>query len=269
MPPKPPIRIPKTSAPVARTRFAPPPPTKSTPRTPTRSQPSHPTPPPPRTPWYGTRPIRSGLIWTANTVAMGCALLWVRDHHVDVLSIKGVSMAPTVNPELHETGKKDWVIVRPYAQSGHGRGVERGDVVTFWKTHKPEECGIKRVVGLEGDTVYVKRGYALDKQEGKLGGMPDGLGSLDPDAVDGRMEEVGKVVVPYGHVWVEGDNSRFTLDSRDYGPMSKGLLMGRVVWIWRGWGEWVRMGDERGKKEKARASRVVEGRAELPAVFLE
>lgn len=187
-------------------------------------------------------------------------------------------MAPTINPTVHETGRRDWVVVRPYlhrnpkrtggggedSEAGDAYGVKRGDVVTFWKPHKPEEVGIKRIVGVEGDEVRPGRGYVVDAAaEGKenLKGMPDGLAD----------EEVGKVVVPYGHVWLEGDNYHNSLDSRDVGPISKSLVMGKAMWIWRGWGEFIRVGDEGNKREKEMGSRVHErkGGMEVPAVFLE
>ena len=175
-------------------------------------------------------------------------------------------MAPSLNPRYHEAGACDWVLFRPVvAHEGVGAGeVQRGDVVTFWKPHQPEEVGIKRVVGLEGDTVWPKRGYALEKQEGaRLAGMPDGLG----DEGDGSIveKELGKVVVPYGHVWVEGDNWRSSLDSNDFGPISKSLVQEKAVWVWRGWGSVMRIGDER----DGGGSRVVEGKSEIPELYLE
>lgn len=201
-------------------------------------------------------------------------------------------MAPTINPTVHETGQRDVIFMRPYSQmekainagSGSGRkneaskwgitgkdgwGIKRGDVVTFWKPHKPEEIGVKRVIAVEGDVVYPQSGYALQPSENRLGGMPDGLPDNDPDSVLSGREEAGKVVVPYGHVWVEGDNWRNSLDSRDNGPMTKGLIMGKVVGVWRGWGEFRGTKDERKAVEKQGASRVVGGRSEVPAVFLE
>jgi len=191
-------------------------------------------------------------------------------------------MAPSINPDAHETGRRDTVFVRPYlariiprdrdAEEGWEGNINRGDVVMFWKPHKPEECGIKRVVALEGDTVYVKRGYALDKEvleTARLAGMPDGLPDADEDSILSTQNEPGKVVVPYGHVWVEGDNERKSWDSRDIGPISKGLIVGKAVGVWRGWTEVFGMRDARSEKEKEAGSRVVVGRSEVPSVFLE
>jgi inner membrane protease subunit 2 len=179
-------------------------------------------------------------------------------------------MSPTISPFAHETGREDWVVLRPYLPrarprgegEGHG-GIHRGDVVTFWKPHKPEETSIKRVVAVEGDIVYPRRGYALESHGSRLEGMPDGLQDKDEDSV--VRKETGKVVVPYGHVWIEGDNHGKSYDSNDFGPISKGLIQEKAVWVWRDWFEFLRVGDLRGKG----GSKVVEGRGEVPDAFLE
>ncbi|KAI4958253.1 hypothetical protein J4E86_003851 [Alternaria arbusti] len=225
MPPKPPIRLPakpptapkafaKPSLPVRPANPAPrtPHPSKPTPATPSRTAPP---PPPPR--WHETARARTGgryLKWGTNGIVAICALLWIRDHFIEIQHVRGSSMAPTLSPDAHETGREDYVIVRPYQERRDGKkrnvkgdkgengkdgaifwGVKRGDVVTFWKPHKPGEMGIKRVVAVEGDTVYPTRGYALDPQsfQNRLKGVPDGLPDHDEDSVAGRDgEEVGE-----------------------------------------------------------------------------
>ena len=60
---------------------------------------------------------------------------------------------------------------------------------------------IKRVVGLEGDSVMT------------IGPRPR------------------KVCVPPGHCWVEGDNVHHSLDSNKVGPIPLGLLHGKAFCI--------------------------------------
>ena len=36
-------------------------------------------------------------------------------------------------------------------------------------------------------------------------------------------------VVPRGHVWLTGDNSSQSTDSREWGPLPIGLILGRAV----------------------------------------
>jgi inner membrane protease subunit 2 len=194
-----------------------------------------------------------------------CAGLFVRDNFVCKDTVNGSSMAPTLSPYAHETGAKDSIIIRRDVRWSP-KGIQRGDVVTFWKPHRPEEISVKRVIAVAGDVVYPWRGYALDPEVvhgERIGGGWDGLGTKDVDAVGGDVVELGKVTVPEGHVWVEGDNWRQSFDSLDFGPISLGLVDGKAVGIWR---EWFRIrGVEDGRDTKRReASRVVHGRVKSP-----
>lgn len=89
----------------------------------------------------------------------------------------------------------------------------------FWKPGAPEEMGVKRVLGVEGDMVYRDFRRVGKRREGVVGSFGDRLG----------MGEVGTVVkVPIGHVWVEGDNWRESLDSNDFGPVSIEVVVKRM-----------------------------------------
>lgn len=133
--------------------------------------------------------------------------------------ITGASMSPTLSPAYHSTGAKDHVLIRRDASLARLR---RGAVVLFWTPHAPERLAVKRVVALAGDVVTpVPRG-------------PGRPGSAY-EALDADTGEETRVVVPWGHVWVEGDNERATRDSNDYGPVSTSLIAGvatRIYWPW-------------------------------------
>ena len=48
-----------------------------------------------------------------------------------------------------------------------------------------------------------------------------------------RIKHVKSLIISFvdsvsGHVWLEGDNKEMSLDSRDYGPVPKGLITGKV-----------------------------------------
>ena len=209
------------------------------------------------------------------TLTLAGAGLIFRDMIICFDTVNGISMAPTLSPHAHDRGERDEVMIQrpnyPWLR------IQRGDIVTFWAPHNPNSISIKRVIALEGDIVFPKRGYASGKEKEKVSGprvgigRTDGLPSLEDLELfegrdDGRRTGEGRVVVPHGHIWVEGDNSGKTYDSRDFGPISMNLVDGKAVRVWKGWlgGLYVPIEDQRGKKDRKAGSRVqqVEDRGE-------
>lgn len=103
-----------------------------------------------------------------------------------VVTVRGISMAPTLNPG-------DRLLVR------RGLPPRRGDVVVLRLAHRSAPAGwsIKRVTAVAGDRV------------------PAGVPDLPPG---GR--------VPAGHLVVLGDNAAVSLDSRELGPVPVERLVG-------------------------------------------
>jgi len=97
-------------------------------------------------------------------------------------------------------------------------GISVGDMVVV---QHPDRVGTvcKRVLGLPGDMV-TKPSMRARKQGNRL-----------------RRRRSGMVVVPDGHIWVEGDNPWNSSDSRNYGPVPACSIVGRVLlrlWPLRG-----------------------------------
>ncbi|KAK3708029.1 hypothetical protein LTR37_011722 [Vermiconidia calcicola] len=145
---------------------------------------------------------------------MGGAI-FINDNIVEITHINGESMSPTLSPNCKETGRRDVVIWNKWSPI---EDLRRGEVVHFMNPLKPEVLTAKRVIALEGDTVLLDRRRRPRVREG-------------PELAAARAWDQwrGKAQIPQGHVWVEGDNWRESLDSNDYGPISKSLITGRAV----------------------------------------
>jgi mitochondrial inner membrane protease subunit 2 len=171
---------------------------------------------------------------------------YVTDYIVWIPKVIGPSMSPSLSPEYNETGQSDRILLWKFIRSHYADHVKRGAVISFAQPHNPWESSLKRVIGVEGDIVLLDRRRRALRREGK-NGADVGWETGDVEAVE----------VPYGHVWVEGDNWRKSYDSNDFGPISRGLIEGRalkVVWPPSRWGD---LKDLRKEGEK---TKVIEGK---------
>jgi signal peptidase I len=107
-----------------------------------------------------------------------------------------------------------------------GRPPSRGEVVVYRHPMQPDFHSIKRIVGLEGDRIAIKRGHAI------VNGMALEEPYLDEAAALGPLSDMPEVQVAAGHVFVLGDNRAQSVDSRDsvaHGLVPLGNLVGRVT----------------------------------------
>jgi hypothetical protein len=86
------------------------------------------------------------------------------------------------------------------------RNPKRNEVVLAENPFKPGYTIVKRVLYLENEVA---------------------------EFYDYRTQRNIKVSIPPNHVWIEGDNKENSRDSRDFGPLSLGLIEGVVRYrIW-------------------------------------
>ncbi|CAK7337980.1 unnamed protein product [Dovyalis caffra] len=134
-------------------------------------------------------------------VAKALCFLHVTNTYVlSVVSLYGPSMLPIFNI----TG--DLALAE---RISHKFGkVGAGDIVLVTSPLEPRKIVTKRIIGVEGDSVtYV----------------------VDPN----NSDRTQTIVVPKGHIWVEGDNIYSSKDSRNFGAVPYGLLQGKMFWkIW-------------------------------------
>ncbi|RKO97078.1 LexA/Signal peptidase, partial [Caulochytrium protostelioides] len=134
----------------------------------------------------------------------------VQQHVAEPTMVVGPSMLPT----LHMEG--DVVLLSHLAFTP-----QAGDLVVFKSPLDPRRFVVKRVVGVPGDTVLHEPWRRLTHNRIELSKIRCD-GPPPPDALV-------PLTVPPGTLWVQGDNVANSTDSRHYGPVPIGLVVGRVV----------------------------------------
>jgi signal peptidase I len=130
--------------------------------------------------------------------------------------VRGHSMEPTLRPGTVSLLDRTYYRFHPLC---------RGEIV---------------VLRLRGETV-IKRVYALPGERLSLLRYDDDTGNelvAPPEAVRlRRLHAVGllpqsrvvSLTIPPGHCFVLGDNSRVSVDSRDWGPVPMSAVLGRAL----------------------------------------
>jgi signal peptidase I len=163
-----------------------------------------------------SRPLRAlaDLVHDLAIAVVVCVLLIA--YVVQAFKVQGTSMSP-------ELADGERILVNKFLY--YFDDIERGDVVVFWYPEDPELSFIKRVIGLPGETVEIKKGVVY---------------------VDGRMVDEPYVIpknsdqrsypplrIRPGHYFVLGDNRRGSNDSRSWGLVPGRYIYGKAfVCIW-------------------------------------
>ena len=175
------------------------------------------------------RPLRIAIDWFA-TLGIAAALVLVLESEVaKPYRIPTSSMEPTLHCALPGPGclgkASDHVIAASVVYDL--RSPQRGDIVVFKapalaKT-RCQEGGtfVKRIVGLPGERISERRGIVF----------VDGKRLLDPYVDPSRRDRLTRAWprVPAHAYFVMGDNRANSCDSREWGTVPRGNLIGPVV----------------------------------------
>ena len=162
----------------------------------------------PRTPEVRLRPI---LITLGVVVLVMVGLRFV----AEPMRVSSDSMSPAFS-----TG--DEVLVQKLG--AHAREPSLGEVVVV-RSPASGDLVIKRVAAVGGQTVAIADGVL--KVDGKQVSEP----YVDRAQVDGTF--FGPVRVPPGSVFLLGDQRLGSVDSRSFGPVPVGSIVGRVAFrVW-------------------------------------
>lgn len=147
----------------------------------------------------------------------------VRYYLIQPFYVKGASMEPNFYD-------KEYLIIDEISYRFHEPA--RGDIIVFKYPRNPEEYFIKRIIGLPGERVQIKDGFAyVYNKENPQGIKLEETYLPAGDKTYGLNEEI--VTLSDSEYYVLGDNRNSSKDSRSFGPVDKKLITGRV--LLRGW----------------------------------
>ena len=96
---------------------------------------------------------------------------------------------------------------------------KRGDIVIFHYPRDPRQIYVKRIVGLPGETVSMRGGQVL----------VDNRALTEPYKVRAAHGDMAARFVPHDQYFVMGDNRDVSDDSRYWGDLPRGRIIGRAV----------------------------------------
>lgn len=125
---------------------------------------------------------------------------------------------PSMQETLHNN---DSLFIEKVSTEIHD--VKRGEVVVFDPKISNEGCYIKRVIGIEGDTIEIKEGHVY------LNNNLLQENYLSEGTVTEPITATTKYVVPKNYVFVLGDNRTNSTDSRILGLIDLNNIKGHVI----------------------------------------
>jgi signal peptidase I len=171
---------------------------------------------------------RVTIDWLVTIVGAIAIVLAIKTWVVNPYRIPSSSMEPTLHCARPgpgcEASFSDRVLACRFCY--HFESPKRGDIVVF-KTPPlaATRCGeggtfVKRLIGLPGETLEEKNGFVYI----------DGRRLDEPYIQKGRRDarDYGPLVIPKGNYFMMGDNRAQSCDSREWGTVPRGNLIGKV-----------------------------------------
>jgi len=134
---------------------------------------------------------------------------------VQVTEVRQNSMVPTLlQNDRVLVSKLDYRFAAP----------QRGDIIVFTPPiPDPSIPYVKRVIGIGGDVIDLRNGNVF--VNGQQVDIPQAHGATQPQA----PQIAYPYTVPDGQIFVMGDNRTFSSDSRTFGPVPVGNIIGKVI----------------------------------------
>jgi len=171
--------------------------------------------------------------WIESIVIAFILAMFIRTFFIQAFKIPSGSMRPTlIERDRLMVNKLRYGPKVPFSKDKRLPGMakpKRGDIIVFVYPEDPKRDFIKRLIGLEGETIEIRGGkiYVNDQIVEN---------SFIKDVFYYNRGNYGKegqkIVVPQGHYFVLGDNSGSSSDGRFWGFVPRGNVIGRAEIIY-------------------------------------
>ncbi|MBD3245434.1 MAG: signal peptidase I [Candidatus Omnitrophica bacterium] len=170
--------------------------------------------------------------WGESIIVAVALAVFLRTFFFQIYKIPTTSMVPTLRP-----GDKIFVSKLVYGplipftdiRLPGVREPRRGEVVVFVPPHDPHKAYVKRLIGIGGDLVEIKKGNVYINEEMVV----DPRIAKYNYSTTGDFVEAGKPLrVPEGKYFFLGDNSPASLDSRFWGFVDEEDVVGKAIFVW-------------------------------------
>jgi len=171
----------------------------------------------PATPIESPAPAHWGGVglWVRDLIVSAIASVLIITFLYQPVRVEGTSMLPRlVNHDRLFINKFVYRIA----------AIERGDVVVFHYPRDPEKSYIKRVIALPGDHLRIEHGSVI------LNGKPLAEPYVPEEFRDTRSMD--EIVVPEDTFFMMGDHRSISSDSREFGPVERGLIYGKAAFVY-------------------------------------
>jgi signal peptidase I len=107
---------------------------------------------------------------------------------------------------------------------------QHGDVIVFKAPIDAEKDFIKRVVGVPGDRIMLRGGAVY--RNGVILDESKYLGPQVRTYAGAFLQDDKEITVPDGNYFVMGDNRPFSSDSREWGYLTRGAVIGSSLFVY-------------------------------------